>query len=106
MLAREHGVIVRPRWETGTGRTTVVGYSVARPSAPGSGEYLVWFGGGKLGKDLTLPALREGWDPDPAAVASWRAVDTTGARPAGHYPDSAPSWGSGQQGHGGRARPE
>ena len=93
VLAREHGVIVRPRWETGAGRTTVVGYSVARPSAPGSGEYLVWFGGGKLGKDLTLPALREGWDPDPAAVASWRAVDTTGARPAGTTPTVHPAGG-------------
>jgi len=76
VLAGEHGVIVRPRWETGTGRTSVVGYSVARPSAPGPGEGLVWFGGGKFGRDLTLPALREGWAPDPVAVAAWRAVDS------------------------------
>jgi hypothetical protein len=75
VMAGEHGVIVRPRWETGTGRGTVVGYSVARPSVPGSGEDLVWFGGGKLGKDLTLPALRAGWATDPGAVAAWRAVD-------------------------------
>jgi hypothetical protein len=78
-LAGQHGVVVRPRWETGTGRSAVVGYSVARPSAPGSTDGLVWFGGGRLGKDLTLPALRAGWtpDPDPGAVASWRAVDGT-----------------------------
>jgi hypothetical protein len=74
-MAGEHGVIVRPRWDTGTGRSAVVGYSVARPSTPGSGEDLVWFGGGKLGRDLTLPALRAGWTADPGAVAAWRVVD-------------------------------
>ncbi|UZJ26956.1 hypothetical protein RHODO2019_18900 (plasmid) [Rhodococcus antarcticus] len=80
-MAGEHGVIVRPRWDTGTGRTAVVGYSVARPSTPGSGEDLVWFGGGKLGRDLTLPALRAGWTADPGAVPAWRAVDSPAARP-------------------------
>jgi hypothetical protein len=74
-LAAEHRVVLRPRWETGTGRTAVVGYSVARPTRVGSEQDLVWFGGGKLGKDLTLPALRAGWAADPGAVAAWRAVD-------------------------------
>ena len=74
-LAAEHRVVLRPRWDTGTGRTAVVGYSVANPTRAGSGEDLVWFGGGKLGKDLTLPALRAGWSPDPGAVAAWRTVD-------------------------------
>jgi len=35
----------------------------------------VWFGGGKLGRDLTLPALRQAWEPDPTADTAWRAVD-------------------------------
>jgi hypothetical protein len=82
-LAAEHRVVLRPRWDTGTGRTAVVGYSVANPTRAGSGEDLVWFGGGKLGKDLTLPALRAGWAPDPSAVAAWKAVDSpTGATAA------------------------
>ncbi|UZJ27059.1 relaxase/mobilization nuclease domain-containing protein (plasmid) [Rhodococcus antarcticus] len=74
-MATEHRVVLRPRWDTGTGRTTVVGYSAARPTSPTSGQDLVWFGGGKLGKDLTLPALRAGWAQDPSAVPAWRSVD-------------------------------
>lgn len=77
---RRGGVIVRPRWEAGTSRTAVVGYSVALPSPPtGAGERagaLVWFGGGKLDRQLTLQALRGGWAPDPDAVRTWRDVDT------------------------------
>ena len=82
-LAAEHRVVLRPRWDTGTGRTAVVGYSVANPTRAGSGEDLVWFGGGKLGKDLTLPALRAGWSPDPDAVAAWRTADDPRRTPGG-----------------------
>lgn len=67
---RASGVIARPRYAAG-GREEVVGYSVAlrtSDSAP-----LIWYGGGKLGKDLTLSKLREQWpDSDPAdAVSAW-----------------------------------
>ena len=61
-LARAHGLLVRPRYKTGS-KTEVVGYSVALPTA----DYAtrdgrpVWHGGGKLGNDLTLPRLRERW---------------------------------------------
>lgn len=72
---RRGGVLVRPRYAQG--RTDVVeGYSVAvRPPA---GQKPVWFGGGKLGRDLTLTRLRGGW-PDTAeehtaAVAEWNAA--------------------------------
>jgi hypothetical protein len=78
---RRGGVIVRPRWEAETSRTAVVGYSVALPSPPGpdrSTPALVWFGGGKLDRHLTLQALRGGWATDPAAVDTWRTVDTRG----------------------------
>ena len=74
-LLRAEGLVVRPRWGTG-GRDTVVGYSVARATAPGAGEELVWFGGGKLDRQLTLQTLRGGWAPDPDAVRTWRDVDT------------------------------
>jgi hypothetical protein len=48
----------------------------------------VWFGGGKLGRDLTLPALRAGWAGDPGAVPAWRAVDrpSTMRKPASARP--------------------
>ncbi len=72
--AAQHGMILRPRWAHG-GRETVVGYFVARPSTGSGTEGLQWFGGGKLARDLTLPALRTGWDLDPGAVAVWKATE-------------------------------
>lgn len=72
---RRGQLLVRPRWAAGD-RGEVVGYSVA--TRPGSGEESpVWFGGGRLAKDLTLPALRQRWpEPDAAAVSAavqeWR----------------------------------
>jgi hypothetical protein len=69
---RGSGVLVRPRFETG-GREAVVGYSVAVRA--GVGNTPIWFGGGKLAKDLTLPSLRQFWELSPtdgqAAVAEW-----------------------------------
>jgi len=42
----------------------VTGYAVALPPGETYGEAeLVWFGGGKLAPDLTLPRLRQRWDP-------------------------------------------
>jgi hypothetical protein len=88
---RESGVMVRPRYAPG-GRTAVVGYSVARkpaPSGPAAARdprragvrststrtVTLWFGGGRLGSDLSLPRLRESWNstPDEAAryVSAW-----------------------------------
>ncbi|ASR39952.1 hypothetical protein BAY61_32230 (plasmid) [Prauserella marina] len=69
-LLRGQGVLVRPRYERG-GRSAVVGYSVALP--PESGQTPVWFGGGNLALDLTLPAIRNRWDGhDPAdALGVW-----------------------------------
>jgi len=65
---RAGGVLVRPRYAPG-GTTEVVGYSVALRPTPGGKP--VWFGGGRLGRDLTLPALREQWQPlDLAAEAA------------------------------------
>ena len=71
---RAGGALARPRYGPG-GRTEVGGYSVAlRPSQ--DGQALVWFGGGHLGGDLSLPALRAGWRTSPevarAALEEWR----------------------------------
>lgn len=72
---RRHGVLVRPRFADG--RTDVVtGYSVAARPLPG--ERPIWYGGGHLARDLTLPRLRQEWPDTPtgaaAAVDEWAAA--------------------------------
>ena len=72
---RRGGLLVRPRYASD--RTDVVtGYSVA--ARPPAGERPVWFGGGQLGRDLTLPRLRGEWPDSPieaaAAVGEWNAA--------------------------------
>jgi hypothetical protein len=80
---RGSGVLVRPRFETG-GNEAVVGYSVA--VRPGVGDAPIWFGGGKLAKDLTLPSLRQFWELSPAdrraAVAEWTVTRSVSGREA------------------------
>lgn len=72
---RRCGLLVRPRYADG--RTDVItGYSVAeRPTA---GERPIWYGGGNLGRDLSLPRLRDGWPDSPTgasdAAAEWNAA--------------------------------
>lgn len=72
---RRTGLLVRPRFADG--RTDVVtGYSVA--ARPEAGQRPIWYGGGHLGRDLTLPRLREGWPDTPTgatdAAAEWSAA--------------------------------
>lgn len=56
---RDHpGIILRPRYAEG-GQEEVVGYSIAL--RPRDDTNAVWFGGGKLAADLTLPRLRALW---------------------------------------------
>jgi hypothetical protein len=76
---RDAGVVIRPRWAEG-GKRTVTGYSVACPAEKTDGTW-VRFGGGRLARDLTLPALRARWDTpttgdQQAAVAAWRNAET------------------------------
>ncbi|WP_125778257.1 relaxase/mobilization nuclease domain-containing protein [Antribacter gilvus] len=73
---RRMGLLIRPRFAEGH-QDVVTGYSVAeRPKTPG--ERPVWFGGGNLARDLTLPRLRNEWPDDPttatAAAAEWHAA--------------------------------
>ena len=70
---RGAGLLVRPYYAKG-GTDQVTGYSVA--FRPQHGERPIWYGGGTLAKDLTLPALREGWkgDDPAAAVGEWHAA--------------------------------
>lgn len=61
---RRQELLVNARFADG-GRAVVTGYSVAE--RPPAGMDPVWFGGGKLAKDLTLPALRTAWTDTPEA---------------------------------------
>lgn len=70
---RGNGLLVRPYFAKG-GTGTMAGYSVAM--RPTEGERPIWYGGGTLAKDLSLPALRAGWPVDSAAeaVPEWNAA--------------------------------
>ena len=72
---RRVGLLVRPRYADG--RTDVItGYSVAERSH--YGERPIWYGGGHLGRDLTLSRLRDAWPDHPQtatdAAAEWNAA--------------------------------
>ena len=71
---REHDVLVRPRYAEG-GRFAVVGYAVRLPGPDTGPDRSIWFGGGRLARDLTLPSLRQDWAQDAseqaAAVTEW-----------------------------------
>ena len=72
---RRSDVLVRPRFAEGT-TDVITGYSVA--ARPSNGERPIWYGGGQMGRDLTLPRLREGWPDTPTgateAAAEWTAA--------------------------------
>ena len=67
------GVLVRRRYSTLT-PGEVTGYAVGMPGHTGKNGPPIWYGGGKLAADLTLPKLRARWgDPamrDPLAGAA------------------------------------
>lgn len=73
---RRAGVRMRPRYAAGAGGDVVAGYSAARQAPKGCA--LVWYGGGHLARDLTLPRLRREWPDSPqaasAAVGEWGAA--------------------------------
>ena len=54
------GVLVRKRFST-RNPGEVTGYAVALPGDTNKGGTPVWYGGGKLAADLTLPKLRHRW---------------------------------------------
>jgi len=84
---RADGLLVRERMsELNPGEVT--GYAVALPDRYGTGAAPVFFGGGKLASDLTLPRLQRRWDGrgaaagaqvGPAAAAARRAASGTAA---------------------------
>lgn len=68
---RGEGLVVRARQEKGR-PGVITGYSVAER---GADNRLIWYGGGRLGKELRLPALRTKWgqsdEQRKAAAAAW-----------------------------------
>ena len=75
---RDAGLAAKPRYD-GAGGHRVVGYAVAEE--PSDGGVAVFFGGGKLARDLSLPALRERWR-DGEAAREDAAAEWAGAAPA------------------------
>ena len=90
-LLRDAGLAARPRFDR-VGGHRVVGYAVAEE--PSDGGVAVFFGGGKLARDLSLPALRDRWRDSEAerqeAAAEWvgraPASGVHEAPRAGRYP--------------------
>ena len=71
------GVLVRRRYST-QNPAQVTGYAVGLPGHTARDGQVVWFGGGKLAADLTLPKLRARWagprGGDPLAGAAGLAA--------------------------------
>ncbi len=71
---REGGLVLRPRFAAGS-VSEVTGFAVAEATGAGTGP-LVWRAAGKLGRDLTLPRLRDGFSEDASsregAVGEWQ----------------------------------
>lgn len=72
---RREDLWVRPRFAAGT-QDVVTGYSVAM--RPPHGRSATWRAAGHLGRDLTLPRLRDCWEDSPTkateAAAEWKAA--------------------------------
>ena len=108
---RDAGLAARPRYDR-VGGHRVVGYAVGEE--PSDGGVAVFFGGGKLARDLSLPALRERWrhgeaeSQDAARRVGWWSPGDGRARgpsgqPAPHLPLGRGQRALGQDGTSGRA---
>ncbi len=95
-LLRDAGLAARPRYDR-VGGHRVVGYAVAEE--PSDGGVAVFFGGGKLARDLSLPGLRDRWRdgeaerqrPRPSGLARPRQrARTKPLGPAGTSPSAGP----------------
>jgi hypothetical protein len=89
-LARQNGLLIRPRCDDAGGSITVTGYAVADRGGRQACSKVtgtrgpVWFGGGKLASDLSLPNLRRRWEHPGTdtktarmqALAAWSAATT------------------------------
>ena len=74
---RQAGVLVRTRHST-RDPGQVTGYAVALPGDTTKAGDPVWYGGGKLAADLTLPKLRRRW-PQPGSDDRFTAAERSAA---------------------------
>lgn len=81
---RSDGLLVRERMsERNPGEVT--GYAVALPDRYGTGQTPIYFGGGKLASDLTLPKLQRRWDgPEVAGGGKVGPAASAARRTAAH----------------------
>jgi hypothetical protein len=75
---RAAGVLVRERYST-VNPDQVTGYAVGLPGHTARGGGVVWYGGGKLAADLTLPKLRARWSGTAAGHALFSGTDVPAA---------------------------
>jgi len=91
---RDDGLLVRQRMsERNPGQIT--GYAVALPDSADLGGQPIYYGGGRLAADLTLPKLRRRWeiatpDGDSRAAASNDKIDDR-RRPTGASSSTSPT---------------
>lgn len=101
-LLRGAGLAARPHYDCAGGRR-VVGYAVAEE--PSDGGVTVFFGGGKLARDLSLPALRARWlddeDERQEAAVEWggeaakaeHETSRAGRHPTYRWAEASERWG-------------
>ena len=75
---RAAGVLVRERYST-VQPDQVTGYAVGLPGHTARDGGVVWYGGGKLAADLTLPKLRARWAGTAAGRAPFSGTDVPAA---------------------------
>jgi hypothetical protein len=75
---RAAGVLARERYST-VQPDQVTGYAVGLPGHTARGGGVVWYGGGKLAADLTLPKLRARWAGTAAGHAPFSGGDVPAA---------------------------
>ena len=104
-LLRDAGLAARPRYDR-AGAHCVVGYAVAEE--PAHGGVAVFFGGGKLARDLSLPALRARWQDGEterqeaahewggeAATKGAHEASRAGRHPTYGWAEAREHWGAG-----------
>ncbi len=79
---RDDGLLVRERFST-VNAGEVTGYAVALPDKYDSAGEPIFFGGGKLASDLTLPRLQRRWQPTATSGAAPTDPRRSSAAPSG-----------------------
>jgi hypothetical protein len=90
------GVRIRKRFSPGN-PSDLTGYAVALPGDTGTDGGPVWYGGGKLGADLTLPRLRQCWTQPGIAARDYPVSAADATRAGSPAPGSQPQQTPGMQ---------